>query len=317
MSSSPSSSSIDGRSADEISAASSIDETLVENYSRILLITGAGQPNGIGQAVAREAVLKHKYAVVLGAHSRSSPKQLDQFVAELNKAAISSASASDTSSPISVAKWSKCDVTDWKSLQAFFSFAAAEFGGVDAVFCNAGIAAPYRKATFKQEHSPDYPTLDVNLTGALLTIEAALAFFTDHPRPNQVIVPTTSMCGFNPNPANPVYCASKAALIGATISFARRLELSGKPVRLAAIAPYYLRTNLCPQAFVDRIGENNLVPMEAVVGVVLDLISPESRKHGVIVKVEPIQVESDNQNSDNQHQVLIEDWIPTPVDFVS
>lgn len=314
---------------DGASSASSVDgEQARAEYSRVLVITGAGQPNGIGQAVAKEAVLNHDYAVVIGTHSRSTPEQLDELVAELNAAASAkyTSSKTTTADPTRyrrkhVAIWRHCDVTDWTSLQNFFAAATEEFGGVDAVFCNAGIAAPYKKATDGQKEAPLYPTLDVNVTGALFSIDAALAHFEANPRPNQVIVPTISMAGFNPIPANPIYSASKAALLGATMSFARRLELSKKPVRLAAIAPYYLRTNLCPQAFIDRIGENNLVPMEAVVDITIDLFSPESTKHGVVVKIEPL-TESDRAkengvNGTHASKARVEDWVPTPVNFVS
>lgn len=315
---------------DGASSVSSLDgEQAWAEYSRVLVITGAGQPNGIGQAVAREAVIRHGYAVVIGTHSRSSPEQLDKFVAELNAAASSATTFSSTPTAQStrqrrknVAIWRHCDVTDWKSLQDFFAGAAEEFGGVDAVFCNAGIAAGYKKASVEQKEAPSYPALDVNVTGALYTIDAALAFFEANPRPNQVIIPTISMAGFNPIPVNPIYAASKAALLGATMSFARRVELSKKPIRIAAIAPYYLRTNLCPQSFVDRIGEANLVPMEAVVDVTMELFSPESTKHGVVVKVQPL-LESDRikeNGADGKHatsKARVEDWVPTPVNFVS
>lgn len=313
-------------SRDEASSASSVDgEQRGAEYSRVLVITGAGQPNGIGQAIAREAVLKHDYAVVIGTHSRSSPEQLDKFVAELNSAASSKPTSSETPSTQQrkhVAIWRHCDVTDWQSLQGFFSTAAEEFGGVDAVFCNAGIAGPYKKASNGQKEAPSYPTLDVNVTGALFTIDAALAYFEANPRPNQVIIPTISMAGFNPIPVNPIYSASKAALLGATMSFARRVELSKKPIRIAAIAPYYIRTNLCPQAFVDRIGETNLVPMEAVVDVTMDLFSPQSTKHGVVVKIQPL-LESDRTKENGGNgthtaaKARVEDWVPTSVNFVS
>ncbi|KAK2759952.1 hypothetical protein FQN54_002688 [Arachnomyces sp. PD_36] len=315
-------------SHDGASSVSSLDgEQTWAEYNRVLVITGAGQPNGIGQAVAREAVLNHGYAVVIGTHSRSSPEQLDKFVSELNAVASSKSAYPETHTTTStlqrrkhVAIWRHCDVTDWKSLQDFFAVAAEEFGGVDAVFCNAGVAAPYKKASFDQKEAPQYPALDVNVTGAIYTIDAALAYFEANPRPNQVIIPTISMAGFNPIPVNPIYSASKAALLGATMSFARRLELSKKPVRIAAIAPYYLRTNLCPQAFVDRIGEANLVPMEAVVDVTMELFSPESTKHGVVVKVQPL-LESDRVKENGVNgthataKARVEDWVPAAVNF--
>ncbi len=83
-------------------------------------------------------------------------------------------------------------------------------------------------------------TIRVNLTGVINTIQAAARLMARGK--NGSIINVSSIFGRYGNRGVMVYAASKAGIIGATLSAAK--ELAGQGVRVNAIAPGYIRTDM-------------------------------------------------------------------------
>lgn len=184
-----------------------------------VLITGGG--TGIGAAVAA-AVSKAGAAVTL-AGRRQEP--LETVARTLPRASVATA-----------------DVTDEASLTALMSRARAANGPVDIVVANAGgaMSAPFAKTDLARWQE----IIDVNLTGAFLTVKAALPDLLRTAGPNDVrrVVFIASTAGLKGYPYVVPYVAAKHGVVGMTKALA--LELAKTPVTVNAVCPGYVETPL-------------------------------------------------------------------------
>lgn len=110
----------------------------------------------------------------------------------------------------------------------------SEFGGLDVVFVNAGIAKPVPFADVTEAHIDEH--LGVNLKGVIYTVQKMLPILR---RPASIILNSSTVAeqGF---PGMAVYAATKAAVR----SLARTLsaELVGQGVRVNALSPGPIET---------------------------------------------------------------------------
>lgn len=109
--------------------------------------------------------------------------------------------------------------------------AAKHFGGLDFVFCNAGIpgVAPIEDLT---EELWDY-VLDVNLKGVYTIIRASVPHLKE--RGGGAIVTMSSEAGITGQPHLAAYCASKGGVVNLTRALA--LELIPLGIRVNCFAP--------------------------------------------------------------------------------
>jgi NAD(P)-dependent dehydrogenase (short-subunit alcohol dehydrogenase family) len=189
--------------------------------NRHALITGGG--TGIGAAIAR--ALAGEGAAVSLAGRRKAP--LDGVAANLARAATIVA-----------------DVTKESDCAAMATAARAANGPIDIVVANAGAAAsaPIAMLDLAQWHS----MIDVNLTGAFLTVKAALADVTrksEGPRRIIFIASTAALKGY---PYVAAYCAAKHGVVG--LARALSLELEPTGVTVNAVCPGYTDTPLLDSA---------------------------------------------------------------------
>jgi len=192
------------------------------------LVTGGG--TGIGAAIA--AALAADGAAVTVAGRRRAP--LDDVCRTLARA-----------QPV------VADVTREADCASMVQSATATFGPIDIVVANAGAAqsAPAsRTALALWQHM-----LDVNLTGAFLTVRAALPGVTrrDAP-PDRVrrVVFVASMAGLQGFAYVSAYCAAKHGVIGLMRALAIELSRSGATVN--AVCPGYTETPML-EASLDAI----------------------------------------------------------------
>jgi NAD(P)-dependent dehydrogenase (short-subunit alcohol dehydrogenase family) len=179
------------------------------------LVTGGG--SGIGAAIAR--ALANDGAAVSLVGRRKGP--LDEIAQSLPNAAAISA-----------------DVTKATDCKAMVEAARAAHGPIDIVIANAGAAESAPAAKISAEHWQRM--IDVNLTGAFLTVQAALSDVTRKGEGTRRIVFTASTAGLRGYPYVAAYCAAKHGVVGLTRALAAELKVAGLTVN--AICPGYTDT---------------------------------------------------------------------------
>jgi 3-oxoacyl-[acyl-carrier protein] reductase len=188
---------------------------------RVALVTGASR--GIGRAIA-VALARGGATVALNYAG--------------NDAAAGEALALVQQAGAAKAKLWKFDIADPAACQKAVDEVVAEFGGLQVLVNNAGIAVDGLVMRVKDE---DWNRqLQVNLTGTFNMIRAAS-------RPlmkarGGSIVNLTSVVGEMGNAGQAAYSAAKAGQIGLTKSIAR--ELASRNVRCNAVAPGYIDTDM-------------------------------------------------------------------------
>lgn len=141
----------------------------------------------------------------------------------------------------------RCDVTDPDDVAAMADKAESLFGGIDVLLNNAGIGMhkPTEDITFEEWRR----ILSVNLDGAFLVAQAIGRKMIKRGRGS--IINTASMSGVIANTPQPqaAYNASKGGVIMLTKSLASEWTKYG--VRVNAIAPGYMKTELTAKNFAE------------------------------------------------------------------
>ena len=140
------------------------------------------------------------------------------------------------------------DVSDEASMAALHEKAEAARGPFDIVVANAGMAgsAPAHRTTLADWQR----TLDVNLTGAFLTVKPALAGMTKRGKGRIIFVASTA--GLKGYPYVAPYVAAKHGVVGLMRALAAETARSG--VTVNAVCPGFVETDMLQES-VDRIVE--------------------------------------------------------------
>lgn len=175
----------------------------------------------------------------------------------------------------------KADVTDLNDLDKLFGETKKQFGKIDVLFVNAGVAefAPLAETSEKLFDS----VMATNLKGSFFTVQKALPILNN----NAAIVFNTTTVHNLGLPNTSVYSASKAALRSLVRTFSA--ELVERGIRVNAIAPGPIETPIygrlgLPQEAIDgfantilaRVPMNRFGSADDVANAVLFLSSPES-----------------------------------------
>jgi NAD(P)-dependent dehydrogenase (short-subunit alcohol dehydrogenase family) len=208
---------------DGIAGAHLVDEGLVTKetdmdvHGKVAVITGGG--SGIGRATAL---------------------RLARAGASIVAADIDAAGAADTVARITAAGGAAAavhaDVSNEADARRMLAFAEERFGGIDILHNNAGITcgpAGYPGAPPAQWQR----VLDVNLQAVILGTQLALPALRK--RGGGVIIHTASMAAFVGFPPDPVYAATKAAVVLFTHSLG---GLAAEGIRVNCVCPGLVNT---------------------------------------------------------------------------
>ncbi len=188
--------------------------------ARTIFITGAS--SGIGEALAAEFA-RRGYDVAIAARRAERLEALAGRLRSLGAARVL---------PVAL------DVTDFDGIAGALARAVAEFGRIDVVVVNAGVAytLPAGKGSFDLVKR----TLDTDLTGAIATIEQALPIL--RAQGGGQVVAITSIAGSRGMPYLGAYSAAKAGLH--RYLQALQAEVHREPIVITELAPGYIDTDM-------------------------------------------------------------------------
>jgi NAD(P)-dependent dehydrogenase (short-subunit alcohol dehydrogenase family) len=199
--------------------------SLTSLTNKTILITGGS--SGIGLATA---LLLHSLSNNIVVLDRTAPAQTPT-----------------TASLISSSRYllCKCDITSWKAQRAAFKAAIDRFGGLDAVYVNAGIAE-YKDQFFKDKFDadgqlaePDRRTINIDLHAADDTVKLAIYWMRKDAKHGKgrggSIVMTASLAGYLASAGAPLYSAAKHGIVG--LMRALKNDLATVGIAISVVAP--------------------------------------------------------------------------------
>jgi NAD(P)-dependent dehydrogenase (short-subunit alcohol dehydrogenase family) len=172
------------------------------------------------------------------------------------------------------------DVRDAEGVKSAVDRAAAELGGLDVAFNNAGTGSMSRLHEYEPEEFRR--VIDVNLLGVWHGMRAQVPHLLA--AGGGAIVNTASISGVRPSPGEGPYSAAKAAVAALTQSAA--LEYAPRGIRVNAVAPGAIRSAMTTpllgmgdweQRWTDRTPLGRVGDPEDIADVVVFLCSDLSR----------------------------------------
>lgn len=164
---------------------------------KVAVVTGGGR--GIGKAAAL-ALSENGWIVVAAGRT---PEPLEDTVDAMEGSGLAVPT----------------DVSNEDEVDALFAAAASEFGRVDLLFNNAGIAAP--AVPIDELDVMQWRRLiDINVTGSFLCARAAFAQMREQSPQGGRIINNGSVSATTPRPFSAPYTTSKHAITGLTKSLA-------------------------------------------------------------------------------------------------
>lgn len=196
--------------------------------------------------------LDNKVAVVTG-----GAKGLGQAIAETfakEGAIVIAADMGDLQYEAKNVYGYKLNVTDVEGCKAFFDEVVEKFGKIDILVNNAGITkdAMTRKMTDDQWNA----VIDVNLKGVFNLTRYVGPLMEQNNYGS--IINISSVVGVFGNIGQANYAATKAGVLGLTMTWAKEFARKGANVRVNAIAPGYIMTDILktiPQDLLDSFAK--------------------------------------------------------------
>ena len=191
---------------------------MLEN--KVVIVTGAASPRGIGKATASVLAAQGAKVVVL-----------DLRQADAERAALDLGE-----DHLGIA----CDVTDRSACQLAARAALEKYGRIDGLINNAGITQPVR--TLDIEPANFDAVVDVNLRGTLYMSQAVIPQMKVQKHGSIVCMSSVSAQRGGGIFGGPHYSAAKAGVLGLARAMAR--EFGGDHIRVNSITPGLIQTDI-------------------------------------------------------------------------
>ena len=211
----------------------------------IALVTGGS--TGIGAAVCRLLAAKGSKVAICDINAKAG----EALAAEIGGKLI------------------QCDVSDLTSVEAAFKTCCDELGAPDYVHLNAGIMTvptntpyiPIEDLTEAQYHK----IVGINLNGIFHGMKTALPLMREK---GGAITLTASTAGLSVVPVDPMYTATKYAVIG----FGRAVSAANEAstVKINVICPGVTDTQIVPEEY--KAPEFNVMSAEVMAAEIVDLL---------------------------------------------
>ncbi|MGN7100621.1 SDR family NAD(P)-dependent oxidoreductase [Ralstonia holmesii] len=191
---------------------------LLEN--RVVIVTGAASPRGIGRATAKALAAQGAHVVVLDLRREDA----EQAAHELGEGHLGLA----------------CDVTDRAACDTAAQATLAKYDRIDGLINNAGITQPLRTLDIQAGNFD--AVVDVNLRGTLYMSQAVLPHMKARKCGSIVCMSSVSAQRGGGIFGGPHYSAAKAGVLGLAKAMAR--EFGGDNVRVNSITPGLIQTDI-------------------------------------------------------------------------
>ena len=191
---------------------------LLEN--KVVIVTGAASPRGIGKATAKALAAHGARVVVLDLRLEDA----EQAARDLGEGHLGLA----------------CDVTDRSACDAAVQAALSKYDRIDGLINNAGITQPLRTLDIQAGNFD--AVVDVNLRGTLYMSQAVLPHMKAHKGGSIVCMSSVSAQRGGGIFGGPHYSAAKAGVLGLAKAMAR--EFGGDNVRINSITPGLIQTDI-------------------------------------------------------------------------
>ncbi len=204
----------------------------IDLQDKIAVVTGASF--GIGAAIAKTLV--HCGARVV--------------VTDLEKDAIetSAAAIGEGCTPV------VADVSKREDMEGLYKMVGEKFGRLDVIVANAGVGANAGLGEITDDKFAK--VIDVNLKGALYTVQAALPML----KPGAAVILIGSTASVDAPPGMSVYGASKAGLRAFTTTWVK--DSKGSGVRINVLSPGGIDTPSLRKALESEKDESKIKALE-------------------------------------------------------
>jgi 3-oxoacyl-[acyl-carrier protein] reductase len=203
--------------------------------------------------------LNEKVAIVTGAASGVGKATAELFAKEGAKVVVvdlqqekGEAVAEGIRKAGGTAVFQRADVSDSQDVQAMINRAVSEWGRLDVLYNNAGIAQPIRPIEEVEEELFDR-VMRINVRSVFLGIKYAVPIMKK--QGSGSIISTASIAAVKPRLGHNGYAASKGAVI--TLTKAMAAELASNKIRVNCINPVAVDTPMAPE-FLGNIDVNEM-----------------------------------------------------------